>query len=150
VNAEDFISYLGKRDDDPSVKQLLAQLGVNKPPKLKRDEVDVDIELRRQGLILVFESSEDEKSSRLYLNDVQFYSGAAGQGMDAYTGQLPKGLTFDDSRDQVLARLGPPDLPDEDMSTDVWEFDGFCITVEYRAQNTAIGLVHVGAPLEDA
>ena len=65
--------------------------------------------------------------------------------MDAYTGQLPKGLTFDDSRDQVLARLGPPDLPDEDMSTHVWEFDGFCITVEYRAQNTAIGSVHAHA-----
>jgi len=145
MNAEEFAPFLGKTDDSQEIKDLLQRLGVKKHPKVKRDEVDVYVELPKKGLILIFELPEEGRSSLLTLTDVQFYAGLPMQGSDRFPGDLPAGLVFEDSRDAARSKLGPPDNTD-DRKIDIWKRGLHEMTLEYRRDLSSIALLHLGLP----
>ena len=149
MNADDFLPYLGKTDDSDDIKQLLAGLGVKKHPKLKKGDLDVYVELPKQGLVLIFELPEEGKTSLLALNDVQFYAGVPGQDFSTFAGQLPRGLAFGDSRDDVRRKLGPPDDSDEEMGWDSWDAPDHSLMIEYRRAFVGIALVHLTVPEQE-
>lgn len=149
MNADDFLSYLGKTDDAQDIKDLLARLGVKKHPKVKRGDTDVYVELPKQGLVLIFELPEEGKTSLLTLADVQFYAGLPMQDSDRFPGTLPEGLVFEDSRDEARRKLGPPDDSVDSSGIDTWEREGHSLILEYRRDFSSIALLHLGVPDDD-
>lgn len=146
MNADDFAPFLGKTDDTAEIKDLLQRLGVKKHPKVKRGDTDVYVELPKKGLVLVFELPEEGKSSLLSLADVQFYAGLPMQDSDRFPGDLPAGLAFEDSRDAVRTKLGPPDDSVDASRIDTWRRGPHEIVVEYRRDLSSIALLHLGLP----
>ena len=148
MNANTLMSYLGKTDDTDEIIELLAQLGVNKHPKPKKGDLDVYVELPKLGLVLVFERPEEGKTSKMALNDLQFYSEAFGHGFSSFAGRLPHDLRLTDRKDEVRRKLGEPEVANDEMGIDIWSIDGYSVTVEFHRATDVIRLVHVGIPEE--
>ena len=105
MNADDFVPFLGKLDGAPEIAKLLATLGVKKQPKLKKGDLYVYVQLPKDGVVLVFRESDDPKISQTFLAGVQLYSDAE-DGFKTFAGDLPKGVTFDDTKTEVRKKLG--------------------------------------------
>ncbi len=146
MNAEDFIPYIGKTDDTSEIKTLLDNLGIKKHPKLKKGDTDVYVEIPDQGIVLIFELPENEKTSLLTLADVQLYSGFPNQGAGTFFGDLPSGIEFSDSRKNIIKKLGNPSMSNEEMMIDFWNFPNHSIIIEYLKNYTGIALLHISLP----
>ena len=150
MNAEDFIPYLGKTDDHADIRQLLTALGIQKIPKIKRGDTDARGEAPSQGIELVFEPVNDKKSSLLVLNSVQLYGNTQGGTVTPYSGTLPFGLQFSDSRKDARMKAGKPTFADEDMDNDSWDFETHTMVLEYGGDATNIAVVQMMVPFEPA
>jgi len=146
MDASRFEKCIGKLEESPEVSQLLKELGVTKKLKPARDE-DTQLGLPKLGLDLGF-SREQPESSQLTLIGVEFLTDD-GDGGKAYTGGLPRGLAFTDSKQDVYAKLGPPSIPtDESMRMDHWLYDGLQLTVSYARSLEELMSVQVALPYE--
>ena len=147
MNVEDFVPYLGKTDDSPEIAKLLAKLGVTRKPKLKRGELYDHVQLKKDGLVLVFRESQDPKTSQIVLMSVQCYS-AAEEGFKTFAGKLPHGLDFSDTRPEVLKKVGKPSKVNKTMRTDSWERKGFFESVQYTRDTGEIQMVSLTIPIK--
>jgi len=150
MNAEDFIPYLGKTDDHPDVRQLLSMLGIHKMPKIKRGDTDARGEAPSLGIELVFEPVDDPKSSLLALNEVQLYGNTQGGTVKPYTGTLPFGLQFSDSRKDARKKAGKPTFANKDMDNDAWDFESHTMLLDYSSGAGSIACVQLMIPFEPA
>lgn len=151
MDAEDFIAYLGRMDNSPQIRRLLATLGVRKHPKIEMDDIDARVRLPRLGLNLIFEFPDPSKrSSRAVLNEVQFYCGGKPEEMKRFEGKPPFGLMWSDSRATVRKKLGKPTHADNEMDVDSWDYENCSLTVEYAIGRGAVALVHLEVPFEPA
>src|SRR5262245_13042397 len=144
MDSEDIIPLLGKRDDDPAVKRLLADSGVTKKLRLPNDDDEVRVQLHKRGLTLIVEP-EGRKTSILKFVEAQFYTDAE-EGAKTFSGQLPQGLQFSDTQAQVRRKLGKPADSLKEAGWDSWKVDGLDLTVTYRKKDNQIILVQIGMP----
>jgi hypothetical protein len=138
MNPKTFIQLLGTAADDLNVERLLRSYGVTTMPKLKRGDTDVNVEVPEAGLYFVFtdEGFFDERSGlairagALLLTNVTMYCQDIS-GFRAYTSGLPFGIVRSDSRAAVRAKLGAPEIADDDLRMDRWSRDGVWAFVNY-------------------
>lgn len=144
MHANDFISCVGKPEDAPEVRALLAALGVTKKVKMPKDDIEARVDLPRQGLSLIFEP-EGPKSSRLVFSAVQFLSDS-NEGYKSFKGTLPHNLLFSDAQAEARAKLGKPGESKKAFRLDRWKLDGLKLTVEYAKTDLRIGAITVESP----
>jgi len=142
MNAQELVPYLGKTAESQDVTKLLARFGVKKQPRMKRDEIDATVDLEPQGLVLLFRPADD-KSSQLKLAEVQIYSDME-EGFTSFGGQLPRGLTFADSRADAIKKLGKPDLSRRQFRLETWYGNDSTLTVKFAKGEGRIQMLHLG------
>jgi hypothetical protein len=146
MDAEEFIGAVGKTDDAPEVVKLLAKLKAPRKPKLKSGELYDHMKFPKEGFVLVFRESEDPKTSQVVLADVQIYSAAKG-GFSAFSGKLPDGLVFSDTRTEVRKKLGKPSRSKAQLNKDFWDRKGYIETIQYEQTSGEIYMVSLAMPL---
>ena len=147
MDARDFVPFVGKTDDSPEIAKLLAELGVKKPPKLKKGDLYDHIKFPKDGFVLVFRESDDPKTSQLSLADVQIFSDAE-QGFKTFRGKLPDGLEFADTRAEVRKKLGKPSRSKDMFRKDFWDRKGYVQTVQYAKDTGQIQMVSLAMPIK--
>ena len=140
MNARDWLPLLGKTADNAALAAVLGKLGA-RPPKLQRGEDEAYVDLPKLGIVLVFEATPSGKRGML-LTNVQFYAGLPNQDCSKFSGELPEGLLFEDSRDAVRKKLGRPDMQVDASGVDTWSRDDHELIVEYRIDLSGIRIVH--------
>lgn len=144
MDASRFEKCIGKLEESPEVSALLKDLGVTKKLKPARGGDDTDVELPKLGLDLSFRQAEP-KSSKLMFIGVEFLAG--GDGDEPFTGKLPLGLDFSDSKEKVYAKLGKPTKSMGDkLRMDHWVRDGLQYTVRYARSFEALNSVIIARP----
>lgn len=107
----DFVTFLGKRLDEPAVARFLSS---------RRDQLDLSSypdasvyhALKAEGICILAESGS--------ISTVFLYS-EGHEKYHQYQGRLPAGLRFTDTREEVIARLGSPSLSGAADITPVWD-----------------------------
>jgi len=155
MNANDILSLLGTRADDERVQALLTRLGTPLRPKLPVDEYRFHdwIMIPELGIELGFSDSQLQSGGLFYLwgsGDIlltQVYFYANFEGIDPYQGELPYGLSMDDSRDAARAKLVAFDASRHSGLKDTWDVDGHRLSVTYDEDELAIaGIACVAVP----
>ncbi|WP_404424958.1 hypothetical protein [Nibricoccus sp. IMCC34717] len=99
-------SLVGLHVSDPKLKAFGTQ-------DMRRTEYLGFLEYCEQGVSLVFTEGgmlgvkDSSFAKDLFLTGVHFYS-AGRDGYNQYEGELPNGIAFGQTRDEVLKKLGPP------------------------------------------
>jgi hypothetical protein len=149
-----FIKLLGYPADAPEVRNLLTAFGATIEPKLKRGDVDVNIDITDAGMYFVFTDEAFARKRRgvaigagpLLLTNVSMCSDAMS-GYTTYAGPLPFSLSFSDGRDAVRSKLGPPEDPDDQSTIDRWTKCGVWVFADYADDFQST--VSVGVQLPD-
>lgn len=129
MNSADLVTCVGKPLESPEVQSLLARLGVNPQIRMPEDDNEARVTLHSLGLALIFKP-EEEKSSRLELETVQFVS-SEEEGFTSFAGELPGGLSFNDTQADAQRKLGEPMHSDEELRLDVWAFGELELSIDY-------------------
>lgn len=131
----------GRSANSPELESLFSELNTLHRPSLPDDEEDVYhdwVLVRRKGIELGFADSEYHTGAEkrrwgygeLLLTQVYFY--AAFDDVQSYTGELPYGLTFADSRTVAREKLNAFEATRHSYRTDTWDVEGYRLTITYR------------------
>lgn len=145
MNCEEFQICLGRTVDSPEVVRILAAL---EPKKIRvpRDEDEAYVEWPKKGLALIFRHS-DPKRRQLTLVAVKFYSDTE-HGYVAFSGELPRKLSFADSRMDAHKKLGKPTEINEAMRLDVWRTEERVLALKYDRATHRVGVITLQPPGE--
>jgi hypothetical protein len=126
----ELVAALGRAWNAPEVRDLQAAFRIaaaDKQPYLPRGEFDAYRQNRKLGIELTFSLADGVKvplhgypADTLVLSNIRFY-GPGNRTHDAFTGELPFGLRFGDSKAALIARLGPPDSDATDIAPMRWD-----------------------------
>lgn len=147
-----WIGLLGMSQDDAALKSALAAAGVAKVPKLGRDDFSVIFDLKGHGMSLQMTDeaylrrvkNQDIGEGPLILSVVDAYL-ERRKSRDLYKGDLPFGLAAGMTRTDVKKVLGSPTTSYEDVPADIWNRDGFEVTVGFTKE-LKLGHVAVEVP----
>jgi hypothetical protein len=154
MNGDRILSNIGKPAHHPDVRQMLLELGLPEeaPPIL--DGVSSDREAPASGTAVFFRTAgqlrklpgfADLPAVTPIFTDIQFASKGFGGG-PPYPGTLPRDLSWDDTRDGVRARFGPPLRTALAVPADRWQFGDLYLTVYFKKKAQTV--VRVAAGLE--
>ncbi|QEI07299.1 hypothetical protein FXN63_16680 [Pigmentiphaga aceris] len=155
MNANDILSLLGTRADDERVQALLTRLGTPLRPKLPVEDYRFHdwIMIPELGIELGFSDSQLQSGGFFYLwgsGDIlltQVYFYANFEGIDPYQGELPYGLSMEDSRDAVRAKLAAFEASRHSGLKDTWDVDGYRMSVTYDEDELAVaGIACLAVP----
>jgi hypothetical protein len=130
------VSLLGKFSDSDEIKEWLKTIGAPQP-KLPKGERTAHAEAKQAGIDAIF---RDEASATgngalaigeggLVLTNITFF--AIEKGYDRYHGELPFGVNFEMSRDQVRALLGNPEFSKDRLRLDRWRLEDKWVFAKY-------------------
>jgi hypothetical protein len=144
----------GRTPDDQDLRAFLSALGAWPLDDFPADEYDVYFNDKTRGFSLMFEDAATvkhplaagKKARTPLLVGCYFYT----QGKDDYQqfkGALPHGVSWSDTPDTLLAKLGPAKNNIVSKKTGAltahrWSLDGLLLTVGYK--NGAIEDVYIG------
>jgi hypothetical protein len=121
MSIEVAVALLGKPSTAKEVKDLLEQGGYAKEPKPKRGDTQAWVELEKLGISLVFDG---KGKGSLLLSSVEFCCDGYRETHAGFSGKLPLGVRFNQTRQQVLALLGKPEMENADLALDRWRIEG--------------------------
>ena len=153
MNLADFISLLGLSSTAKQVEALLQGIGYHGQLKLKKGDYDSYIERPELGIYLVFSDEEsvnrplpqEVKEGELILTNVTARSGEKDNYL-RFTGELPLGLQFGLSREDVRKKLGPPTWSNDRLSRDRWHFPNYRLIIGFTKDEKAISDVSLELP----
>jgi hypothetical protein len=123
----DVIAALGRTWDEPELRDLLAAFRIEAKPFGKRVDYTAFLQNRKRGIELTFKHAEwldvrlrEYPPDTLVLSNVRFY-GPRSRTHDAFTGELPFGVRFGDSRETLIAKLGPANIGPNDLGVMRWD-----------------------------
>ncbi|MHA7116289.1 hypothetical protein ACX0KM_19355 [Pseudomonas promysalinigenes] len=147
MNASDLTSLFGVASDDERIIQLFEKLSTLRRPR-QPDRANYEyydwVLVRKLGLELGFVDEEYQAATerfrwghgKLLLAQAYFYSG--NDEIRKYSGNLPKGLRFSDTREQANTKLSKFESTRRSYLNDTWDLDDYRITVSYKANDQAI------------
>src|SRR4051812_9488576 len=146
-----WLALLGKRIDDPEVTAALAELSAVPARELEVDHGLIDVCAPDRGLEITFKPASKLRdgatlgvsADELVLAVIFFYS-EGYEDNQAYSGTLPRGLRFEQSRSAVHALLGAPAGTSSVHKNDRWDTDQQYTTVDFSDDEQRILLVTVG------
>lgn len=129
------------------IENIFKQLETYNRPQLPEDEEYVYhdwVLVRRKGIELGFTDSEYQTAAarfrwghgELLLTQAYFYSGL--NDIQQFTGELPYGLNFADSKDVVRAKLIAFDASRHSYTNDTWDVDGYRLSLTYKNDGQSI------------
>lgn len=131
MRMQDFVDAIGKQADSDAIKHLLLNFGIDRRVTIKRDETDVYESITDSGVSLLFESERyvSVKHKVEFPTDAPiltaiFLYGTGDDDFREYKGDLPGGLTFSDSRETALQKLGSSAKYNPDRNSEFWDFPG--------------------------
>lgn len=147
MNASDILSSLGLPLSSTSVDKLFSSFNTLNRPALPDDKEYVYhdwVLVRRKGVELGFADSEYQSTAdrfrwghgELLLTQAYFYSGF--DDIQPFTGELPYGLTFADSREIARAKLAAFEATRHSYINDTWDVDGYRLSVTYKEGGAGI------------
>lgn len=140
MDAKELIAVLGEAANAERVRENLNALNTLHKPELPADEEFVYhdwVLVRRGGIELGFSNSEYHSGANrgrwgrgvLLLTQAYFYSGF--DDVAPFTGELPYGLAFADSRTAARAGLSAFEASRHSWRNDTWDVDGYRLGVTY-------------------
>ena len=149
MNANDILSLLGTPADDERAQALFTRLHLPRQPKLPVDEYQFHdwVMSPTLGIELGFSDSQLQAGGPFYLwgsgqtllTQVYFYSDF--EGIDAYTGELPYGLSLDDDRDTVREKLAAFEASRHSGLNDTWDVDGYRLAITFDDDELAVARI---------
>jgi len=147
-------ALLAKDVNTPEVKAFLASLGVTETLQIDPDFGGADVSRPLLGFSLLFKDPARTKSRLaaglrrgiLILTGCFFYS-EGHEGYRQFAGKLPRGLSFSDSRDVIIQKLGPPSWKREDEGRTIserWDDDKRSLHITYADNHDGIKLLSFG------
>lgn len=153
VSATELVNLLGAPLASASTALVLRALGVIEVPDPKPGRTSVEIRLPAQGLDIVFRPASelrDEASFDVPIGErvaaVLFFHGPGFENYAVYSGPLPYGLGFAQSRAAVHAELGQPSASSSRFKNDRWDFERLFLTLDFTDDELQTKLVTVGLP----
>jgi hypothetical protein len=129
----DVIAALGRTLGEPELRDLLAALRIEAKPAVKRGDITAFLHNRKLGVELTFGYAEgldvplrDYPPDALVLRNIRFY-GPGSSTHAAFTGDLPFGLRFGDTRAALIAKFGPPDADGANIPPLRWDTAGYAL-----------------------
>jgi hypothetical protein len=170
MNANTLLSFLGCTTSDAQFDSFLTAHRIYARPHTQEeddeyaDDVDAAYEnarlslindVERESIALVYEERNDyiqlfgrvNGEGDFVLKQLAFY-GADVMDHRGFSGQLPRSLTFSDSRADVHAKLGSPvaNRRIRGLFCDLYLTSDLCLNVSYRNDEGPIDIVHVRRP----
>lgn len=134
--------YLGHAPDSEAIQELLAAAELpNARIRPNSGDETAYVDSKDHGIALGFDSAESPILSAIFMY------GERVAGHKQYAGRLPRGLEFSQSRAQVRTRLGFPDMVNDFMPIDRWNFDGHQIAIDFREFGERIETVTLQLPM---
>jgi hypothetical protein len=153
MDAQQIISLLGSYAGDPRLEAFLTTLNVTARPKLPKGEFTAYLEMKQEGVSLIFRDEaylKREKKplgrSPLVLVGAHFYS----EGHDGYAefkGDLPHGLTLSDSRNDIIRKMGESTQKRERdgvVRNEQWSLPDYRVGVTYSKDGSSILTIYCG------
>jgi len=111
----DVLDALGRPWDDDALRAFVTTLQIAGEPHLQGDDLTTFPQNLKLGVELTFTPAEELKVRQpdyprgaLALHNIRFY-GAGSSTHAPFTGTLPLGIRFSDTRQTLIEKLGPPD-----------------------------------------
>lgn len=111
----DPIAVLGRAWGERELHDFVASLGIEGTPVVKRGDSTAFLQNPKLGIVLTFRIAEaldvplrDDAPDAVVLSNVRM-NGPGYSKRAPFTGDLPFGLRFGDTKDQLYAKLGAPD-----------------------------------------
>ena len=142
LSYKDFEKALRKPADSVEVQAILSALGVTKPPKMPRDDIEARVSLPKNGLNLIFQPEASKKS--LVLTAFLLFSDSE-KSYSSFAGELPSGLAFADTRKEVAEKLGKPIKSDEVLRWDKWKNKDNILKVKYAKEYGRVEVISIFA-----
>lgn len=150
---------LGHAIDEPDIKSALESFGIDigVEIKLPEDEYTAYLERKADGYCFVFTdeamflniSDQRVGEGPLFFSGVFFYA-EGKDGYSRYKGDLPVGLDFSFTRNEILNGLGQPTAQrmrdDGSIIGDRWELPNYFVSVTYSKNNNNPVLVSLFVP----
>ena len=155
ITSERLLDALGKLADSPEVRALLRDLDLPEQAAEMADGVASDYEAPKHGVAIFFRSAHHLRNIEAYqtsppgtpiVSDVIFSRKGFGGG-PGFSGALPHGLTFQESRESARARLGPPSRTALAGANDRWNSGHRYLTVAFF-RDPAKGIMQVTCGLD--
>jgi hypothetical protein len=158
INAIEMMNFLGNSSIHEPFDDYLDANSIKKRPKIGGNTYDPYIEVKKQGLHLVFVYSGElqkkgliAKSPGTYLFNWLYIYLIKQDGFSPYKGPLPFGLSQQMIQQQVRALLGQPPHVTFDVTwksnVDFYFIDGLVVAVKYSDMNgSAISIVTTRLP----
>lgn len=143
-NYEDLLGqYFGENE----LSFFLNTFGINKIPKIPKNETSINISVMDKGIEFCFENHDAlDVSFRSYPEGAKvlsaiFFYGSENENHKIYTNQLPKNLTFDMHDINVIDVLGTPKKINSGGDSMRWDSQYYCVFAEFDAKKKLIELV---------
>lgn len=126
---------IGSHFGEESLRQFLDELRVEGVPKVPKGDDTTFLKKAENGLELTFADErfmtvklKQYPEGALVLSNVRFYgAGAGAEGFDAYAGELPYGLKFGATLDDLTNALGTPGWKSPNGKRVRWDQDGHAV-----------------------
>jgi hypothetical protein len=143
-NHEDLLGlYFGENE----LSIFLNLFGINKIPKISKNEKSVNIPVADKGIEFCFKNQDaldfpfrNYPEGAKVLSAIFFY-GSENENHKLYTNQLPKKLDFSMHDINVINALGTPSKINSDGESLRWDSKHYCIFAEFNAEKKLIELV---------
>lgn len=132
----DLTQLFNKPSDSPEIKELLKLLNTVHVPSLDEDDIEEDLYtdwvlVKKHGVEFGFSNQEwlaGEPRYRwgaenLVLSQLYFYNADKEEGIAQFKGELPYGLTFSDTREQVLQKMQKVTDRHRFYKSDTWDIE---------------------------
>ncbi|MBP0714329.1 hypothetical protein ABXK61_13500 [Burkholderia sola] len=144
MNATDIVSMFGVASDDERLNSLFHALNTLRRPQRPDTSNSMFYDwvlVRKKGLELGFVDEEFQLATsrfrwghgKLLLAQAYFYSGT--DEIHPFSGHLPAGLDFSDSRSEVREKLSDHEATRHSFVSDTWDLEGYRLTVAYKKNN---------------
>lgn len=151
MTMSDWIDFIGTSQDDPEFQAAIAAANVKKIPKLKRDELEVYVQLKGHGLALSLMdeaylrglANQDIGEGPLIVRGV-YAMIKSRKSNDLYCASLPYKLASQMTRAEAAMVLGKPDASDEDIPADFWTVGNLQLVVGFAKE---LKISHVNVEL---
>lgn len=146
------LEALGRSNVDPKVVSLLDRLGLaHQKIELRRGDFDTALDAPEHGIDLVFSDPQsyvlthNSPEGSLILSCVFFFS-EGRENHRQYPLDLPAGLTFSASREEVRKLFGTPEFSSPILPVDRWTWNGLKLAVTFVESQSSIARVSCSLP----
>jgi len=138
------VDLMGQAPDEPKLRQHLVDAGITQQPRPPEGEDSAYAQFAEQGYEMRFDVDPDD-NTRMFLRAITAFPKGGG-AYKPFTGKLPLDMAPGESRAQLLTRLGPPAIRNENFNIDMWKLGALYVVVNYDKADSTVSKIQVNVP----